>query len=49
MMTQHRKDKGRIVPKFLNMYDDPKDRRYRLVELTKNGRRFVDTLLHLIA
>lgn len=48
MMTQHRKDKGRIVPKFLEMYDDPEDRRYRLVELTQNGKRFVDTLLHLI-
>ena len=45
MMAQHRTDKGRKVPKFLTMYDDPSDRRYRLVELTDNGRRFMSSMI----
>ena len=49
MMAQHRTDKGRKVPKFLTMYDDPMDRRHRLVELTDNGRRFVQSLVDRIA
>ena len=48
MMAQHRTDKGRKVPKFLIMYDDPLDRRHRLVELNDNGRRFVSSLLDLM-
>jgi len=48
MMAQHRTDKGRKVPKFLVMYDDPMDRRHRLVELNDNGRRFVQTLIDKI-
>lgn len=48
MMAQHRSDKGRKVPKFLIMYDDPLDRRHRLVELNDNGRRFVGSMLDLI-
>jgi len=45
MMAQHRTDKGRKVPKFLTMYDDPMDRRHRLVELNDNGRRFISAIL----
>lgn len=45
MMAQHRTDKGRKVPKFLAMYDDPMDRRHRLVELNDNGRRFISAIL----
>ena len=45
MMAQHRTDKGRKVPKFLVMYDDPMDRRHRLVELNDNGRRFISAIL----
>jgi len=45
MMAQHRTDKGRKVPKFLVMYDDPMDRRHRLVELNDNGRRFVQSIV----
>ena len=45
MMAQHRTDKGRKVPKFLIMYDDPLDRRHRLVELTDNGRRFISSII----
>ena len=48
MMAQHRTDKGRKVPKFLAMYDDPMDRRHRLVELTDNGRRFISAILDKI-
>ena len=49
MMAQHRTDKGRKVPKFLDMYDDPEDRRHRLVELTQNGKRFVSNILESIS
>ena len=45
MMAQHRTDKGRKVPKFLTMYDDPMDRRHRLIELNDNGRRFIGAML----
>ena len=48
MMAQHRTDKGRKVPKFLVMYDDPMDRRHRLVELNDNGRRFISAILNMI-
>ena len=45
MMAQHRTDKGRKVPKFLTMYDDPIDRRHRLVQLNDNGRRFLSGIV----
>lgn len=45
MLAGHKKEGRRDVPTFIQLRDDPADRRYSLVSLTDEGRNFVDRLI----